>query len=232
MVRLNKKKSTKNLDYDVEKQYVLDEAIQIVKRNTSTKFDASMDVAISLGIDPKKTDQLVRGTVPLPHGTGRNSKILVLCTADKEEEARKAGADYVGLDDYIEKIQKGWTDVDVIVTMPTVMVKLGRLGKILGPRGLMPNPREGTVTMEIGKAVKEIKGGKINFKTDKYGIIHGSIGRVSFSTDKIEGNVMELLRTIIKLKPMSSKGVYIKRISISSTMSKGVFVDKQIATEL
>ncbi|WP_243017918.1 MULTISPECIES: 50S ribosomal protein L1 [Candidatus Cardinium] len=212
--------------------YHLSEAVQMVQKNTFTKFDASMDVAIRLGVDPKKSDQMVRGTVSLPHGTGKSCRILVLCTADKEQEATQAGADYVGLDDYIEKIAAGWTDVDVIITMPTVMVKLGKLGKILGPRGLMPNPRVGTVTMDVAKMVKEVKSGKVSFKVDKYGIVHSSIGRVSFPQEKIVENVMELLRAIVKLKPASSKGLYVNSISLSSTMSRGVFVDRSIAVGL
>ncbi|WP_419241912.1 50S ribosomal protein L1 [Cardinium endosymbiont of Nabis limbatus] len=212
--------------------YNLNEAVQLVQKSTFTKFDASMDIAVRLGVDPKKSDQMVRGTVSLPHGTGKSCRILVLCTADKEQEAKQAGADYVGLDDYIEKIAAGWTDVDVIVTMPTVMIKLGKLGKILGPRGLMPNPKVGTVTMDVAKMVKEVKSGKVSFKVDKYGIVHSSIGRVSFPQEKIVENVTELLRAIVKLKPASSKGLYINSISLSSTMSRGVFVDRSIAVGL
>jgi large subunit ribosomal protein L1 len=212
--------------------HTLSEAVERVKRDTFTKFDASIDVAIRLNVDPKKADQMIRGTVSLPHGTGKQCRILVLCTADKEQEVRRAGADYVGLDDYIEKIAQGWTDVDVIITMPTVMVKLGRLGKILGPRGLMPNPKVGTVTMDVAKMVQEVKGGKISFKVDKYGIVHSSMGRVSFPQEKIVENTMELLRTIVKLKPASSKGLYVNSISLSSTMSRGFFVDKSIAIGL
>ncbi|AXI24600.1 ribosomal protein uL1 [Cardinium endosymbiont of Sogatella furcifera] len=212
--------------------YNLNEAVQLVQKNTFTKFDASMDVAVRLGVDPKKSDQMVRGTVLLPHGTGKSCRILVLCTADKEQEAKQAGADYVGLDDYIEKIAAGWTDVDVIITMPTVMIKLGKLGKILGPRGLMPNPKVGTVTMDVAKMVQEVKSGKVSFKVDKYGIVHSSVGRVSFSQEKIVENVMELLRAIVKLKPASSKGLYVNSISLSSTMSRGVFVDRSIAVGL
>jgi len=212
--------------------YTLTEAVQLVQKSTSTKFDASMDVAVRLGVDPKKSDQMVRGTVSLPYGTGKSCRILVLCTADKEQEARQAGADYVGLDDFIEKIAAGWTDIDVIITMPTIMVKLGRLGKILGPRGLMPNPKVGTVTMDVAKMVKEVKGGKLSFKVDKYGIVHSSVGRVSFPQEKIVENVMELLKAIVKLKPASSKGLYVNSISLSSTMSRGVFVDRSIAVGL
>lgn len=212
--------------------YHLPEAVQLVQKNTFTKFDASMDVAVRLGVDPKKSDQMVRGTVSLPHGTGKSCRILVLCTADKEQEAKQAGADYVGLDDYIEKIAAGWTDVDVIITMPTVMIKLGKLGKILGPRGLMPNPKVGTVTMDVAKMVKEVKSGKVSFKVDKYGIVHTSVGRVSFPQEQIVENVTELLRAIVKLKPASSKGLYINSISLSSTMSRGFFVDRSIVLGL
>lgn len=216
----------------LKEMYPLNEAIELVKKQTFTKFDASMDIAIRLGVDPKKADQMIRGTVSLPHGTGKQCRILVLCTADKEQEARQAGADHVGLDDYIEKIAQGWTDVDIIITMPTVMAKLGKLGKILGPRGLMPNPKVGTVTMDVAKMVKEVKGGKVSFKVDKYGIVHSSIGRVSFPSENILENVMELLRTIVKLKPASSKGLYINSIGLSSTMSRGVFIDRNIAVGL
>lgn len=212
--------------------YNLNEAVQLVQKNTFTKFDASMDVAVRLGVDPKKSDQMVRGTVFLPHGTGKSCRILVLCTADKEQEAKQAGADYVGLDHYIEKIAAGWTDVDVIITMPTVMIKLGKLGKILGPRGLMPNPKVGTVTMDVAKMVQEVKSGKVSFKVDKYGIVHSSVGRVSFSQEKVVENLMELLRAIVKLKPASSKGLYVNSISLSSTMSRGVFIDRSIAVGL
>ncbi|WP_339043901.1 50S ribosomal protein L1 [Cardinium endosymbiont of Tipula unca] len=216
----------------LKEMYPLHEAIELVKKQTFTKFDASMDIAIRLGVDPKKADQMIRGTASLPHGTGKQCRILVLCTADKEQEAKQAGADHVGLDDYIEKIAQGWTDVDVIITMPTIMAKLGRLGKILGPRGLMPNPKVGTVTMDVAKMVKEVKGGKVSFKVDKYGIIHSSVGRVSFPSENILENVMELLRTIVKLKPASSKGLYVNSISLSSTMSRGVFIDRNIAMGL
>ena len=212
--------------------HTLSEAVELVKKNTFTKFDASIDVAIRLGVDPKKTDQMIRGAVLLPHGTGKRCRILVLCTADKEQEAKKAGADYVGLDDYIEKIAQCWTDIDVIITMPTVMIKLGKLGKILGPRGLMPNPKVGTVTMDVAKMVQEIKGGKISFKVDKYGIVHSSVGRVSFAVEKIAENVTELLRAIVKLKPTSLKGLYVHSISLSSTMSRGIFVDRNIVSGL
>ena len=221
-----------NIGIAAKQVYALEEAIELVKKNKTIKFDASMDVAIRLGVDPRKSDQMVRGTVSLPHGTGKQCRILVLCTADKEQDAKLAGADYVGLDEYIDKIAQGWTDVDVIVTMPTVMVKLGKLGAILGPRGLMPNPKVGTVTMDVAKMVKEIKAGKISFKTDKYGIVHSSIGRISFVSEKLVDNIMELLRTIVKLKPVSAKGMYINSISISSTMSSGFLVDRSISIGL
>lgn len=210
----------------------LDQAVEFVKANTSTKFDASVDIAIRLGVDCKKSDQMVRGTVVLPYGVGKPIRVLVLCTADKEREALGAGADYAGLDDYIDKISKGWTDVDVIVAMPTVMVKLGRLGKVLGPRGLMPNPAVGTVTMDVGKVVREIKLGRISFKVDKYGIVHSSIGRVSFPEQHIVENAMELLKVVVQLKPNSLKGTYVRSISLSSTMGRGVFVDKNIVIGL
>ena len=228
-IRAQKKRDVCSSSKEV---YTLNEAVGFIKKSTQTKFDASIDVAIRLGVDPKKTDQMIRGTVSLPYGTGRKCRILVLCTADKEQEAKKAGADYVGLDDYIEKIGQGWTDVDIIITMPTVMVKLGRLGKILGPRGLMPNPKVGTVTMDVAKMVQEVKSGKVSFKVDKYGIVHSSIGRVSFPLEKIVENATELLRAIIKLKPASSKGIYVNNISLSSTMSRGFFVDRNIAIGL
>ena len=192
---------------------------------STTKFDASVDLSVRLGVDPRKANQMVRGTVALPHGTGKDMKVLVLCTPDKEEEAKKAGADYVGLDDYIAKIKGGWTDIDVIITMPAVMGKVGALGRILGPRGLMPNPKTGTVTMDIGKAVNEVKSGKIDFKVDKYGIIHAMVAKVSFDGKKIQENVDELLQTILKLKPSSAKGVYIKSLYLSSTMSPSISID-------
>jgi large subunit ribosomal protein L1 len=223
-------KLTKNQKVAIEKiepgkQYTLAEAATLVKDITFTKYDASVDIDVRLGIDPRKANQMVRGIVTLPHGTGKQVRVLVLCTPDKEEEAKQAGADYVGLDDYIEKISQGWTDIDVIITMPPVMAKMGKLGRILGPRGLMPNPKSGTVSMEIGKAVTEVKGGKIDFKVDKFGIVHTSIGKVSFTADKIADNAREFLQTIVKLKPAAAKGTYIKSISLSSTMSPGVRVD-------
>lgn len=208
------------------KDYSLEEASALVKEITFTKFDASVDLDIRLGVDPKKADQMVRGVVTLPHGTGKDLKVLVLCTPDKEQEAKDAGADYVGLDDYIAKIEKGWTDVDVIITMPTVMAKVGRLGRVLGPRGLMPNPKSGTVTLEVGKAVKDIKLGKIDFKVDKFGIIHVSVGRASFDAQKIRENVREMMQTVAKLKPASAKGTYIKSVNLSTTMSPSIKIDK------
>ena len=202
-----------------------------MKEISTAKFDASIDVNVRLGVDPRKANQMVRGVVTLPHGTGKEIKVLALCTPDKEDEAKAAGADYVGLDDYIEKIGKGWTDMDVIITMPPVMAKLGKLGRVLGPRGLMPNPKSGTVTMEIGKAVEEVKKGKIDFKVDKYGIIHTSIGKVSFDESKIVDNIQEFINTIIKLKPTAAKGTYIRSIYISSTMSAGIKLDPKAIEE-
>lgn len=210
---------------DKKKFYTLGEASKLVKDITYTKFDSSVDLCIRLGVDPRKANQMVRGIVTLPHGTGKVKKVLVLCSPDKEEEAKAAGADFVGLDEYIEKIKGGWTDVDVIITTPTAMGKVGALGKILGPRGLMPNPKTGTVTMEVGKAVAEVKAGKIDFKVDKTGIIHASIGKVSFESDKIAENANELLQTVLKLKPSAAKGAYIKSIFISSTMSPGIQIE-------
>ena len=207
------------------KVYTLSEAAHLVKEVTTTKFDASVDIDVRLGVDPRKANQMVRGVVSLPHGTGKQTRVLVLCTPDKEAEAKAAGADYVGLDEYIEKIKGGWTDVDVIITMPSIMAKVGALGRVLGPRGLMPNPKSGTVTMEIGSAVKEVKQGKIDFKVDKFGIIHAGIGKVSFTPEQIQENAQEILSTIIKLKPSTAKGTYVKSISLSSTMSLGIPVD-------
>ncbi|MCB0505821.1 MAG: 50S ribosomal protein L1 [Cyclobacteriaceae bacterium] len=211
---------------DPAKEYAIADAAQLVKDITFTKFDASVDLDIRLGVDPRKADQMVRGVVTLPHGTGKEMRVLVLCTPDKEQEAKDAGADHVGLDDYIAKIEGGWTDIDVIITMPTVMAKVGRLGRVLGPRGLMPNPKSGTVTLEVGKAVQDVKGGKIDFKVDKTGIIHASIGKVSFDPQKIKENAEEVIHTISKLKPASAKGTYFKSISMSSTMSAGLKIDK------
>ena len=211
--------------HDLSKAYSLQDACNLVKDISTTKFDASVDMCIRLGVDPRKANQMVRGTVALPHGTGKDVKVLVLCTPDKEEEAKEAGADYYGLDEYIAKIKSGWTDVDVIITMPSVMGKVGALGRILGPRGLMPNPKTGTVTMEVGKAVNEVKSGKIDFKVDKYGIIHSSVGKVSFDGDKIRENANELIQTLLKMKPSSAKGTYFKSIYITSTMSPGIQID-------
>jgi large subunit ribosomal protein L1 len=225
----NRKLALEKLDKD--KQYTINEAAGLLKEITSTKFDASVDIDVRLGVDPRKANQMVRGVVTLPNGTGKEVKVLVLCTPEKEDEAKAAGADYVGLDDYIEKIQGGWTDMDVIITMPPVMAKIGKLGRVLGPRGLMPNPKSGTVTMEIGKAVEEVKMGKIDFKVDKYGIIHTSIGKVSFTADKIAENVREFIATILRLKPTAAKGTYIKSIYLSSTMSPGIKVDPKVVEE-
>ncbi len=226
MAKLTKNRKAALAKYDNTKSYSLMDAAKILKDITFTKFDASVDIDIRLGVDPRKSDQMVRGVVALPHGVGKEVRVLVLCPPDKEDEAKAAGADYVGMDEYIAKIESGWTDVDVIITTPTAMAKVGRLGKILGPRGLMPNPKSGTVTMEIGKAVKEVKAGKIDFKVDKTGIIHTSIGKISFSPEKIAENAMELISVVQKLKPASAKGTYIKSISLSSTMSPGVRIDK------
>src|SRR5690349_19307224 len=224
MAKLTKKKKEALSKYDPSQQYSLAEASSIVKEITTTKFDASVDLDVRLGVDPRKADQMIRGVVALPHGTGKEVKVLVLCTPDKEQEAKDAGADYVGLDDYIAKIEKGWTDVDVIITMPAVMAKVGRLGRILGPRNLMPNPKSGTVTPDVAKAVKEVKAGKIDFKVDKTGIIHTSIGKVSFSPEMLAQNAAEVIQTLNKLKPSSSKGTYIKSVTLSSTMSPAVTV--------
>ena len=227
MVKLSKNRKSSIEKIDSEKSYTLAEASFLVKEITTSKFDSSVDLAVRLGVDPKKANEMVRGVVSLPHGTGKSLKLLALVTPDKEDEAKKAGADLVGLDDYIDKIKKGWVDVDVIVTMPSIMGKLGPLGKVLGPRGLMPNPKTGTVTMDISKAVSDIKGGKIDFKVDKSGIIHASIGKVSFTADKIKDNANELLNTIVKLKPSGAKGEYIKSISMSSTMSPGIAIESK-----
>jgi len=226
MAKLTKKRKEALAKYDTKVEYSFEKAAEILKDITYTKFDASIDIDVRLGVDPRKADQMVRGVVALPHGTGREVRVLVLCSPDKEAEAKEAGADFVGLDEFIQKIEKGWTDVDVIITMPTVMAKIGRLGKILGPRGLMPNPKSGTVTLEVGKAVKEVKAGKIDFKVDKFGIIHTSIGRVSFAPEKIAQNAQELIATLMKLKPSSAKGTYVKSVHLSSTMSPGVIIDK------
>ena len=225
MTKLTKNQKLSVGKIDKNKLYTLTEASSLVKEITTTKFDASIDLDVRLGIDPRKSNQMVRGVVSLPHGTGKVTRVLVLCSPDREAEAKGAGADYVGLDDYIEKIKAGWTDVDVIITMPSVMGKVGQLGRILGPRGLMPNPKSGTVTMEIGKAVKEVKQGKIDFKVDKSGIIHTSIGKVSFEAQKIVENAREFIHVVNKLKPAAAKGTYIKSMFLSSTMSPGVKVD-------
>ncbi len=210
---------------DLNKSYTLEEASVLVKENSRVKFDATIDLAVRLGVDPKQANQMVRGVASLPHGTGKDLKVLALVTADKEEEAKSAGADHVGLDEYIEKLKGGWTDIDVIVTMPSVMGKIGALGRVLGPRGLMPNPKSGTVTMDIGKAVSDVKKGKIDFKVEKNGIIHASVAKVSFDSEKIVDNAKELIQTIIKLKPSAAKGTYLKSIYISSTMGLGVQID-------
>ncbi|PWJ60175.1 large subunit ribosomal protein L1 [Dyadobacter jejuensis] len=226
MGKLTKKQKEALSKFDAEQDYTLEQAADVLKTISYTKFDASVDIDVRLGVDPRKADQMVRGVVTLPHGTGKNVRVLVLCTPDKEEEAKEAGAEYVGLDEYIQKIEQGWTDIDVIITMPSVMAKVGRLGKVLGPRGLMPNPKSGTVTPEVGKAVKEVKAGKIDFKVDKTGIIHASVGKVSFGTDQLAQNAQEVLNTLIRLKPSSAKGTYVKSIHLSSTMSPGVTIDK------
>ena len=222
---ITKKRKEANAKVDQTKAYSLKEASALVKNINTTKFDSSVDLHIRLGVDPKKADQAVRGTVSLPHGTGKTKKVLVLCTPDKEEAAKNAGADYVGLDEFITKIEGGWTDVDVIIATPSVMPKIGRLGKVLGPRNLMPNPKTGTVTNDVVAAINDVKGGKIAFKVDKVGIVHASIGRVSFSSDKIEANSQELINAIIKLKPSTSKGTYLKGLSMASSMSPGITID-------
>jgi len=225
MAQLTKKRKAVISKVDQDKSYALLEAARLVKEISTTKFDSSVDVAVRLGVDPRKANQMVRGIVSLPHGTGKTVRVLVLCTPDKEDEARAAGADHVGLDDYIEKIKGGWTDVDVIITMPAIMAKVGALGRVLGPRGLMPNPKTGTVTVEVGKAVQEVKAGKIDFKVDKTGIVHAAIGKTSFTEDKLFDNAKELIQTILKLKPSSAKGTYVRSIYLSSTMSPSVAVD-------
>lgn len=225
MAKISKKRKEALSKIDRASLYSLADAASLVKEITTTRFDASVDLAVRLGVDPRKADQMVRGVVTLPHGTGKTVSVLALVTPDKEAEAKKAGADYVGLDEYLQKIKDGWTDVDVIVTMPSVMGKLGPLGRVLGPRGLMPNPKTGTVTMDVGKAVSDVKGGKIDFKVDKTGIVHASIGKVSFDADKILGNANELMQTLVKLKPSSAKGAYIKSVSMSSTMSPSIPVE-------
>ena len=225
MAKLSKKHKEALAKFERNKEYSLAEAIDLVKNITYTKFDASVDLSVRLGVDPRKANQMVRGSVTLPHGTGKEVKVLVLCTPDKEEEAKAAGADFVGLDEYVQKIKGGWTDVDVVITMPSVMPKVGQLGRILGPRGLMPNPKTGTVTMEVGNAVKAAKAGKIDFKVDKFGIIHSAVGKVSFDNTQLTDNANELLTAIVKLRPASTKGNYVKSIYLSSTMSPGIAID-------
>lgn len=226
MGKLTKKQKEARSKFDQQANFSFEKAAEILKEISYTKFDASVDIDVSLGVDPRKADQMVRGVVALPHGTGKEVKVLALVSPDKEEEAKAAGADFVGLDEFIQKIEQGWTDVDVIITMPTVMARIGRLGKVLGPRGLMPNPKSGTVTLEVGKAVKDVKAGKIDFKVDKTGIVHTSIGKVSFTPEKLAENAQEVLNTLVKLKPSSSKGTYVKSIYLSSTMSPSVKIDK------
>jgi len=228
MARLTKNRKSVLGKIDPSKVYTLEEASTLLKSITTTKFDASVDLDVRLGVDPKKPNQMVRGVVTLPHGTGKKVRVLALCTPDKEAEAKAAGADFVGLDDYIEKIKGGWTDIDVIICTPTVMAKVGALGRVLGPRGLMPNPKSGTVTLEIGKACTEVKAGKIDFKVDKYGIVHSTVGKVSFAPEKLVENAREFMSTINKLKPSSAKGTYIKSVSISSTMSPGLQLDVKL----
>lgn len=226
--KVGKKRQAVNAKVDSTKLHNLEEAMNLVKEVNVAKFDASVDLHVRLGVDPRKADQALRGTVTLPHGTGKVKRVLVFCTPDKEEEAKAAGADYVGLDDLINKVADGWTDVDVIIAMPQVMAKVGRIGRILGPRGLMPNPKTGTVTTEVGAAVEDIKGGKIAFRVDKYGIVHASVGRISFTPDKLADNANELLTTLARLKPSSAKGTYMKSITVASTMSPGIKVDAKI----
>ena len=225
MAKLTKKQKDAFAKFDKNKAYSLEEASALIKEVSYAKFDASVDLAVRLGVDPRKANQMVRGVVSLPHGTGKDVKVLALVTPDKEAEAKEAGADYVGLDEYLTKIKEGWTDIDVIVTMPSVMGKLGPLGRVLGPRGLMPNPKAGTVTMEIGKAVSDVKSGKIDFKVDRYGIVHAGIGKVSFTPEQIKENAAELIQTLHKLKPTAAKGTYVKSIYLSTTQSPGVAVD-------
>jgi large subunit ribosomal protein L1 len=230
MAKLTKNHKEALAKFDKNAVYSLSDAADVVKKITYTKFDSSVDLDVRLGVDPRKANQMVRGIVTLPHGTGKTVRVLVLCTPDKVEEAKAAGADYVGLDEYIDKIKNGWTDVDVVITMPSVMPKVGALGRILGPRGLMPNPKAGTVTMEIGKAVLDVKGGKIDFKVDKFGIVHASIGKVSFDQEKLIENAKELIQTIVRLKPAAAKGTYVKSIFLSSTMSPGIAVEPKSVT--
>jgi len=230
MKRISKKRKEVLSKVDLGKAYSLGEACDLVKAISTTKFDASVDIAVRLGVDPRKANQMVRGTVALPHGTGKDMRVLVLCTPDKEAEAKAAGADHVGLDDYIAKIKDGWTDIDVIITMPSVMGKVGALGRVLGPRGLMPNPKTGTVTLDVATAVQEVKAGKIDFKVDKNGIVHSAVGKVSFEGAKLKENANELIQTLLKLKPSAAKGTYIKSIALSSTMSAGIQIDTKSVT--
>jgi len=225
MAKLSKKRAAVEAKIDVDKLHTLDEAMSLIKEINLAKFDASVDVHVRLGVDPRKADQAIRGTVTLPHGTGKTKRVLVLCTPDKEAEAREAGADHVGLDEYVTKVQQGWTDVDVVIATPNVMAQVGKIGRILGPRGLMPNPKTGTVTMDVAGAVADVKGGKISFRVDKYGIVHASVGRVSFEPSKLKENANELIGTLVKMKPSSAKGTYMKSITIASTMSPGIKVD-------
>lgn len=228
MSKLTKNQKLTSEKIDAGKAYTLNEAAQLLKEITTTKFDASVDMDVRLGVDPRKANQMVRGVVALPHGTGKVVRVLVLCTPDKEEEAKAAGADYVGLDEYIEKIKGGWTDIDVVITMPSVMGKVGPLGRVLGPRGLMPNPKSGTVTMDVAKAVTDVKGGKIDFKVDKTGIVHSSVGKMSFTSEQIADNARAFLATIVKLKPAAAKGTYVKSVYLSSTMSRGIKIDTKV----
>ncbi|GAB2783236.1 50S ribosomal protein L1 [Rhabdobacter roseus] len=230
MGKLTKKRKEALSKFDATQAYSLQQAADVLKTVSNTKFDSSVDIDVRLGVDPRKADQMVRGVVTLPHGTGKEVRVLVLCTPDKEAEAKEAGADYAGLDEFIQKIEQGWTDIDVIITMPSVMAKVGKLGKILGPRGLMPNPKSGTVTTDVAKAVKEVKAGKIDFKVDKFGIIHTSVGKVSFESDKLVQNAQEVINTLVRLKPSSAKGTYVKSIHLSSTMSPSVSIDKNTIT--
>lgn len=230
MAKIGKKRKAANAKIDADKVYSLTEAMTLVKEVNTTKFDASVDIHVRLGVDPRKADQAIRGTVTLPNGTGKTKKVLVLCTPDKEEEATAAGADYAGLDEYIQKIKNGWTDIDVIIAMPSVMAKIGQIGRILGPRGLMPNPKSGTVTPNVGAAVEEVKKGKISFRVDKYGIIHSPIGRVSFAPEKLVENASELLNLLEKMKPSSAKGTYMKSVSVASSMSPGIPIDPRTTT--
>ncbi|MBL0191418.1 MAG: 50S ribosomal protein L1 [Saprospiraceae bacterium] len=227
MAKVSKKRAAVASKVDPKKLYTLSEAMNLVKQVNTAKFDASVDVHVRLGVDPRKPDQAIRGTVTLPHGTGKVKRVLVLCTPDKEAEAKAAGADHVGLDEYVQKIQGGWTDVDVVIATPNVMAHVGKIGRILGPRGLMPNPKTGTVTMDVATAVADVKGGKIAFRVDKFGIVHASIGRVSFTPEKLSENANELLSTLLKMKPSSSKGTYMKSVGVASTMSPGIHVDSK-----